>query len=370
MALQVKQDVVRLLDRLSANVRVAVVTMTGSVCPVTLAHIKAFIESRKLLLSPNPGQQHKDGFSDVIGFLSLNPDSRVRAKMSEKGEKHISLQDRAQLVKLATADHPWLAYNPSFEFEAVRSLTKRWPKITFVHYHLNGADDVVKYQKWLGCGPNYRFITIGRPGETDKVLQGVAKAGIDLSRGYFIMGPELPDISSTAVRQALRERDVAWLRKLLHEDVMKWCVSNGPYQPPEPKTQTHVASKQSKWTAFARRRDANSKTMLRKVPTDQRDDAAWAPSRRSVYRMRTGDGIKRCSKTKNIAQVKGECEKKSVPNFHCLRTCAMSRPNTKFRTQAGQKRVLKNHLKSNYSGSTRARSFRNQTCQKGCSIKI
>ena len=48
-----------------------------------------------------------------------------------------------------------------------------------------------------------RMITMGRPGATEAVERAARRAGVDLDAGRFIMGPELPDISSSEAREAL-----------------------------------------------------------------------------------------------------------------------------------------------------------------------
>ena len=47
------------------------------------------------------------------------------------------------------------------------------------------------------------MITMGRPGATEAVEGAARRAGVDLDAGRFIMGPELPDISSSEAREAL-----------------------------------------------------------------------------------------------------------------------------------------------------------------------
>jgi len=214
-----------------AGCRVAVLSMRGSCCPVTLAHVQAFVEARALLLGsgPAPRPRRLESFAEVLGVLSLNGDSHVCSKLKAKGEPFIRLRDRAHLIRLATVDLPWLTYGPSHSREHMNALQAQWPRLRFVHYSLNGADDVVKYQKWLGSGPKSRFVTMGRPGFTEKVLAGMRKARINPDDGFCLVGPELPDISSTAVRTALRELDIDALNGLLHPAVSNWCLSESPY---------------------------------------------------------------------------------------------------------------------------------------------
>lgn len=222
-----------MLDGIPAGCKVAVLSMRGSCCPVTLAHVQAFVEARALLLGSGSTARPRrlETFAAVLGVLSLNSDSHVSSKLRAKGERFISMEDRAHLVELATAELPWLMYGPTGSQDAVAALRARWPGLELIQFSLNGADDVVTYRKWAGSGPHHRFVTMGRPGYTQRLLSGLRKAKIDPDDGYCIVGPELPDISATAVRKALYNNDEDALNSLLHPAVAHWCQSRGPYRP-------------------------------------------------------------------------------------------------------------------------------------------
>ena len=53
---------------------------------------------------------------------------------------------------------------------------------------------------------------------------------VDLDAGYLVMGPELPDISSSAAREALARGDRARAAALLHPAVLEWCEKHGPWR--------------------------------------------------------------------------------------------------------------------------------------------
>mmetsp|Transcript_52065 Transcript_52065/g.161558 ORF Transcript_52065/g.161558 Transcript_52065/m.161558 type:complete len:269 (+) Transcript_52065:42-848(+) len=219
------------LGRLRAGSRVAVVTMTGSCCPVTLAHVQCFEEARRILLGEVPRPSKMERFAEAVGLLSLNPDHHVAKKMSQKGLDSIRYHDRARLVELAIGELPWMAFNPGRESGGVGDLSRRWPHLRFVRFSLNGADDVLKYRKWEGSGPNRRGIVMGRPGESAKLAKMISRSGIDLDMGWFVVGPELPDISSTAVRRACLAGDRDALGAMLHPRVAEWCLTESPYRP-------------------------------------------------------------------------------------------------------------------------------------------
>jgi hypothetical protein len=82
---------------------------------------------------------------------------------------------------------------------------------------LNGADDVVKYQKSLYACVDSRYITMGWT-----LFDGIRTSKI--SAKYCHVGPKLPDSSSsTDARVALTQRDTHKLATLLHPWVTEWC---------------------------------------------------------------------------------------------------------------------------------------------------
>merc|ERR1712012_892854 len=125
------------------------------------------------------------------------------------------------LVKLALEDYNWLDLE-SFEGSSMHILESRWTKLKFTHFCMNGGDDVVKYGKYAWAGKNSRFITMGRPGFTQNVMDGMARFGVDPDDGFFILGPELPDISSTEARRALAQRPV----ELLLLWILRHCLNS------------------------------------------------------------------------------------------------------------------------------------------------
>eukprot|EP00913_Durusdinium_trenchii_P028941 g27136.t1 len=114
--------------------------------------------------------------NEVLGLLSLNNEQKVCKKMRGKGMPSISYEDRAHLVQLATADVPWMSFNPMREQDAAKSIQLKWPNLRFIRYELNGADDVCRFAKWRWCSPSRRFITMGRPHFTAEVIKGATRA--------------------------------------------------------------------------------------------------------------------------------------------------------------------------------------------------
>lgn len=193
-----------LLDELKDGSLVALLTMTGSCCPVTRAHCMAFECSRQMLLGEIEREHHgrskrprvnyeakkNEHFEEVLGLLSLNNEQKVCKKMRGKGMPSISYEDRAHLVQLATADVPWMSFNPMREQDAAKSIQLKWPNLRFIRYELNGADDVCRFAKWRWCSPSRRFITMGRPHFTAEVIKGATRAQVQVNGEYFILGRE------------------------------------------------------------------------------------------------------------------------------------------------------------------------------------
>merc|ERR1711862_315642 len=112
------------------------------------------------------------------------------------------------------------------EGETLHLLRDQWPKLNFIEFCMNGADDVVRYGKSSWCCPQTRFIAMGRPGFSDALSKDIANEGIDRDAGYFLEGPELEDISSSQVREALLAGDAKALEDLLHPRVTEWCIAH------------------------------------------------------------------------------------------------------------------------------------------------
>ena len=218
------------LNRLKPDQAVAVVSMLGSFCPITLAHTQSFVEARHILLGESKFHPSKlMVFSEVLGFIALNGDSHVSAKLRAKGEEALNKKVRSKLVELATEDFPWLTFCYLQGEQIVKRFSKLWPHLQFIHFTMNGADDVVRYQKWLWASPTNRMITMGRRGFTQQVLTGMRNCGLDPETGEFIVGPQIMDISSSEVRSALRDGELSAVAKMLHPKVRLWLIQNHSY---------------------------------------------------------------------------------------------------------------------------------------------
>eukprot|EP00929_Paragymnodinium_shiwhaense_P003579 TRINITY_DN10416_c0_g1_i1.p1 TRINITY_DN10416_c0_g1~~TRINITY_DN10416_c0_g1_i1.p1 ORF type:complete len:289 (-),score=55.96 TRINITY_DN10416_c0_g1_i1:243-1109(-) len=213
------------LSSLADGSTVAVIGMRGSLCPITLGHVRCYIEARKVLLADPSAAAERPArlpvYSGCIGLVTLNSDKHIGHKLWHKGQQPIVLKDRRHLINLAAAELDWLSFD---YWGGAKALAWFYPKLTFVDFDMNGADDVVKYEKWDWCNESYRMVVLGRPGHTEAVLRGMQKARLNKDDGYLIMGPELPDISSTAAREAAQRGDRETLLTMLHRDVADWLL--------------------------------------------------------------------------------------------------------------------------------------------------
>jgi len=218
------------LFALPSGARVAVVSLMGSLCPITLGHVRCFEEARRVLvdsLAATPAGR----FDSCIGLISLNDDEYLASKFAGSDEKPLTLHERVELINIATVNFPWIHYTeaPLLDTRSsaatIDGLRARWPSLVFEHFNMNGSDDVLKYRKWGDACPNNRFITMLRPGSADVIAQELHEVGMPPEgTADFVVGPELPDISSTLARHLSRAGDRTSLLKLTHPKVADWLL--------------------------------------------------------------------------------------------------------------------------------------------------
>ena len=153
------------LTDVEPGTRVGVVTMLGSLCPVTLGHVQAFVEARRLLLGEagvtRPARLER--FGAMLGLFSLNTDRSVSSKLEEKGERSLSYEQRMGLVQLAVREHAWLGWE-GYEGEMLGELRQSYPELIFEHFYMNGADDVRRNKT---CRTKRAGVHVGRTERED-----------------------------------------------------------------------------------------------------------------------------------------------------------------------------------------------------------
>lgn len=214
----------RLLSAVPKGGNVAVVSMLGSLCPITLGHVACYEEARKIIMADPSSHVDRpkrlEDFHECLGLVSLNGDGHVMSKVATKGQTALSYNQRVEMVRVATSEHDWLNFKHGEN--TVEHYRHRFPDLNFIEFDMNGADDVAKYRKWnyvKRSEGRHRMFVMGRPGFTHKVLQGMKDSGLDPDDGHLIVGPELPDISSTAARDASKRGDVTSLLSIVHPSV-------------------------------------------------------------------------------------------------------------------------------------------------------
>jgi hypothetical protein len=118
---------------------VCVVSLLGSLCPVTLSHIQCFVEARHLLLDQEHGPS-PEGYAECIGIVSLNGDYHVEQKMRQKGDALIPAVTRAMLVEKGAGSLPWLGMAVTSRARTeLEAMQKEYPNVSFVSVTPHGA---------------------------------------------------------------------------------------------------------------------------------------------------------------------------------------------------------------------------------------
>lgn len=231
--------------------KVAVLCLVGSMAPVTLDHVEMLREARSVVLGQSPAVEPA-GFLPAaryaVGLIGLNSDHHVDQKLEEVGMLEFPIEDRAELVRIATAppELRWIVpAHPTLPDELILALESRWPQLVFTTWVVEGADIVIKKlheessKRRLShfmpktSGGLRRHITLGQAGCTDALRAAMRVSGSEFSNN-FVLGRECPDVSvsSSAARELLvaGAQSVAELSKVLNPAVAKWCFEHGPYR--------------------------------------------------------------------------------------------------------------------------------------------
>eukprot|EP00037_Helgoeca_nana_P025312 m.275707 g.275707 ORF g.275707 m.275707 type:complete len:275 (-) comp26905_c3_seq1:740-1564(-) len=218
------------LGSLPAGSSVAVMLLAGSLNPVTLGHVQMLTQGRTLLLDPAVCGER---FDAVVALVFANSDEWVNRKLAPD-RLHLSFTraTRRRLLAVSSSALPWVLFNADGSEFDLCQLVDRHPDLAFTQYMLNGADDVVKYEKWRYVSAHEdgrRYITSGRPGHThlvrggidDRIATELALSGDAATAAHhrFLIGSDLPDVSSSAAREAAVNRDRDALLEMVHPAV-------------------------------------------------------------------------------------------------------------------------------------------------------
>ena len=282
--------------------------------------MQCFEEARALIIGGSSSALPAP-YAYCAGFFSLNTDHHLRSKFANKREKPLGLADRQDLVRIATADLSWLELSKcSRTIEDVARLRQLFPSLQIDHFEMNGADDMVKYKKWCWAGPSHKMITMGRPGSTPAVVQGMASVGIPAGGSAdFVLGPELPDISSSKLRAASKRGDRAALLQLCHPQVADFMLvrdghGHGVAHPPSGVPKAAAQGCCAQMVVGRGRGDGSHTTSLRKTATTSRDQ-----------KHMTGEEVKNGDEVVLLRQEEGFCWIRTATGEEgCLNTSYMS----------------------------------------------
>lgn len=198
----------RALDVLSEGAHVAVIVLSGSLNPITRAHVSLLEQGRKILLDPDQSKAH---FDVVIAVVSLDDDRGVRRKLPREADRCWLLKKpvRTKLVNDVTVGLPWVTTTDDTGMPInMTRLRLSYPQLTITDYIIAGADDVIASRRWewLETG---RLICVGRPGHTAAAGAAVVRhvaANPQLfydvhQRGAFLACPELQGVPTGHARE-------------------------------------------------------------------------------------------------------------------------------------------------------------------------
>ena len=209
-------------DKIAGNLaraprgRRCVLLTTGALNPIHRGHVAMFDRARDVLES-------EYGLDVVGGFLSPSHDSYLSGKYGDP-RKFFPAAQRLALCAAATEDHPFLAV-ASWE----SSVSGHWPDFPEVTATLEHVLDERFPGEGIGviylCGQDhFRYAArAGLPGVAVITRAGRAEPS-DAARTIYAVPTASDDpcgqMSSTQVREALKNEDVQTLRSCLHPAVL------------------------------------------------------------------------------------------------------------------------------------------------------
>jgi len=210
------------VDKIAGNLarpprgRRCVLLTTGALNPVHRGHVAMFDRARDVL-------EAEYGIDVVGGFLSPSHDTYLSGKHGDP-RKFFPAAQRLALCAAATEDHPFLAV-ASWE----SSVSGHWPDFPEVTATLERVLDERFPGEGIGviylCGQDhFRYAARARlPGVAVVTRAGRAERS-DTARTIFAVPTASDDpcgqMSSTQVREALKNDDVQTLRSCLHPAVL------------------------------------------------------------------------------------------------------------------------------------------------------
>lgn len=219
-----------ILDSGKERPRVALINYTGTFHPVTNGHTMVIEDAYNVLANRVFDRvwtvpRRIPRYDIVFVIVAFNSEESLRRKMVQAQEPvtatlHSSVAARAALFSTATAHLPYVYVSTTYGSEIVSQIADVVPTAEITRYYLNGADDVVRYQKWREARANNRLLIAGRGHCTEEVLSHAT----DNRAPYYIVLHERTQISSSRIRRLLRDRNLSELRRHMHPGVLEHII--------------------------------------------------------------------------------------------------------------------------------------------------
>lgn len=196
-----------MLRALQPGQSVGVVTLSGALSPVHVMHVEILRGACELV---------RDRHAAAIAFLAPSSEGYVNDKL---GADALQLELRNRCCQAVAQDSTWLGVCPwgransgSVCDATVAYLRASFPDLSFQGYEVAGADYALKARLWRKASAKRGAVAFRRKGDT---AQLEAEVSGQVPNPFFVLGPELEDVSSTVVRQHLRSAGSAESREAL-----------------------------------------------------------------------------------------------------------------------------------------------------------
>ncbi|KAH3756517.1 nicotinamide mononucleotide adenylyltransferase [Pelomyxa schiedti] len=205
----------------TSDLRFMVLLSSGSFAPIHKMHMEMFDKAKEYL-------ENKYYLKVVGGYLAPSSDSYVSSKL---GNDFINLSARNAMCRLAVSNSDWIDVCP-WGYPNGRSsrqlildyLIEKFPTYKWEVREIYGADVVLRCCAYRNS--MCTWLVLGRPSHTAelaRVMEAVKNAGAEPSKIEIVPG-ELREVSSTAVRKAMRDNDCATLKAMLPDGVDEYVI--------------------------------------------------------------------------------------------------------------------------------------------------
>ena len=202
------------LEGLKSDSEVVVLTLSGSLSPVHLGHVRCLEAAAEVLRGQGKCVAH--------GYLAPSSEEYVMGKL---GDDALSLADRVHLSELAVSSISWLGVDESGDMSstsvcrrAEAALREKAPHVRWIGWQVVGEDFARRCELWKHASAEKRYVCIPR---SDAVANSHADVPLPQSSEYFVVAPadSVYQVSSTCIRELARASRWDELSCHLHPDV-------------------------------------------------------------------------------------------------------------------------------------------------------